>query len=316
MQRSATAVDWLVFSALGFAWGSSYLFIKIGVETLPPLTLVAGRLAIGAAVLAAVMLARRAALPRRASIYGHLVVLSLLGIVIPFTLISWGEQTIDSGLAAILNGSVPLFALVMAALFLSDEPITVNRAAGLAVGFVGVVAVTSPGFGSGLGGTLPGEIALMVATVSYAAAGVYARRTLSGVAPLVNAFFEVGIAFVITALLAAGIGNPLPNPIDGSTVLAVTWLGLVGSGLAFLAFFFLLGRLGAARTSMVAYLLPVVGIALGVAVRGEVVTPVVLVGMALVIGGVFLVNRPSRRAASAPEPVESVAPGAECVQAD
>lgn len=293
MQRPATAAVWLVFGALGFAWGSSYLFIKIGVETLPPLTLVAGRLAIGAAVLLAVWAVRRPPLPRQASIYGHLVVQALLGIVIPFGLISWGEQTIDSGLAAIINGSVPLFALVMAALVLADEPITVNRSVGLAVGFVGVVVVTSPSFATGLGGTVPGEMALIGASISYAAAGVYARRMLSGVAPLVNALFEVGFAFLVTLGLVGAIGNPLPNAIDGGTIFSVAWLGLVGSGLAFLAFFYLLGHLGATRTAMVAYLLPVVGIVLGVLVRGEEATPAAIAGMALVIAGVALVNRRS-----------------------
>ena len=107
-QRNAQ-LDWLIFVALGIAWGSSYLFIKIGVETLAPFTLVASRLAIGTAVLALVLRLSRQGLPRRRSVYGHLVVVALLGIVIPFSLITWGEQSIDSALAAILNGSVPLF---------------------------------------------------------------------------------------------------------------------------------------------------------------------------------------------------------------
>ncbi len=306
MQRSATALDWLVFAALGVAWGSSYLFIKIGVETLQPLDLVAGRLAIGTAVLAVFLLAQRQALPRSASVYGHLVMQALLGIVIPFTLITWGEQSIDSGLAAILNGTVPLFAVVMAALVLADEPFTANKGIGLLVGFLGVVAVTSPSFASGLGGSLPGEAALMIATVSYAAAGVYARRFLSGIAPLVNAFFEVGFAFAISLALALAF-EPLPTGLDGSSLLAVGWLGLVGSGLAFLAFFHLLGRMGAAGTTQVAYLLPVVGVVLGAAVRGEPVTPVVIGGMALVLVGVALANRPSRSAVR-PSAVEFAPP--------
>src|SRR5437879_1243063 len=105
-------LDWLIFAALGIAWGSSYLFIKIGVETLEPFTLIAGRLAIGTAVLAAVLRVSGQGLPRSRSVYGHLVVMALVGVVIPFSLITWGEQSIDSAFAAILSGSGPLFAIL------------------------------------------------------------------------------------------------------------------------------------------------------------------------------------------------------------
>ncbi len=122
MPKRSTPVEWLVFLALGIAWGSSYLFIKIGVETLTPFTLVAGRLAIGAGVLAVAMAVTRQALPPNRSVYLHLLVVAMLGIVIPFFLITWGEQSIDSGLASILNGTVPLFAIVMAAMVLREQP--------------------------------------------------------------------------------------------------------------------------------------------------------------------------------------------------
>ncbi len=285
-----TPIEWLVFLALGVAWGSSYLFIKIGVETLTPFTLVAGRLAIGAFVLALVMRIRRQPMPTQRSTYWHLVVVALLGIVIPFSLITWGEQTIDSGLAAVLNGTVPLFAIVLAALVLADEPITVNRLAGLVVGFVGVVVLTSPGLADGFGGSLPGQVALIGASISYAAAGVYARRTVRGVPALTSAFLEVGFAFLISVVLAAAFGSPWASSIKPETVFSVAWLGLIGSGLAFLAFFYLLERWGATRTALVAYLLPVVGLILGVLVLQEAVSLPVLLGTGLIIGGIALAN--------------------------
>src|SRR5438105_4538889 len=288
-QRNAQ-IDWLIFPALGIAWGSSYLFIKIGVETLAPFTLVASRLAIGTAVLALVLRLSRQGLPRRRSVYGHLVVVALLGIVIPFSLITWGEQSIDSALAAILNGSVPLFAIVLAALVLPDEPITVNRLVGLLIGFGGVVVLTSPNLRAGLSSSLLAELALIGSAVAYGAAGVYARRYVRDVPPLTNAFLEVGFAFVISLGLAVAFGNPLATHIEASSVLAVVWLGLVGSGLAYLAFFWLLSRWGATRTSTVAYLLPVVGLALGLVVRHEQVTLLTLVGTAMVLSGVALAN--------------------------
>ena len=304
--RRATPVEWLVFLALGVAWGSSYLFIKIGVETLTPFTLVAGRLAIGAAVLALVIRLRRQVMPVKRSTYGHLLVVALLGIVIPFSLITWGEQTIDSGLAAILNGTVPLFAIVLAALVLADEPITVNRLIGLVVGFIGVVVLTSPGLTEGFGGSLPGQLALIGASISYAAAGVYARRTVRGVPALTSAFLEVGFAFLITLVLAAAFGSPWMSRVEPEAVFSVAWLGLIGSGLAFLAFFYLLERWGATRTALVAYLLPVVGIILGVLVLQETLSLPMLIGTALIIGGIALANsRYGHRRLAGRRPVEA-----------
>ncbi len=316
MTRRPTPLEWLVFFALACAWGSSYLFIKIGIESLTPLTLVAARVAIGAMVLAVVMRLTRQALPRERRVYGHMVVVALLGIVIPFTLITWGEQTIDSGLAAILTGTVPLFAIILAALVLHDEPITVNRLVGLVVGFAGLVVLTSPSFGSGPGGTLPGVLALIGSSVSYGAAGVYARRTVSDVPPLTNAFLEVGFAALITLALALALDDPFATRIEASTVLSVAWLGLIGSGLAFLAFFYLLGRWGATRTSLVAYVMPVVGVVLGVIVLRETVSLPVLIGMALIIAGVALANsqfgqrRLLGRGAPAADPAEAPQPPA------
>jgi drug/metabolite transporter (DMT)-like permease len=290
MTNRATPVEWLVFAALGVAWGSSYLFIKIGVETLTPFTLVAGRLAIGAAVLAVVMKASGARMPAQRAAYGHLLVVALLGIVIPFSLITWGEQSIDSGLAAILNGTVPLFAIVFAAMVLTDEPITVNRLVGLLAGFAGIIVLTSPGLDRMAAGSLQGELALIGASISYAATGVYARRFVRDVAPLPSAFLEVGYAFLIVLPLAFVFERPLDTDVQASTLLSVAWLGLVGSGLAFLAFFYLLGRWGATRTALVAYVMPVVGIVLGVLVLREVVSMPMLGGTALIIGGIALAN--------------------------
>jgi drug/metabolite transporter (DMT)-like permease len=290
MTNRATPVEWLVFGALGVAWGSSYLFIKIGVETLTPFTLVAGRLAIGAAVLAVVMKASGTRMPAQRAAYGHLLVVALLGIVIPFSLITWGEQSIDSGLAAILNGTVPLFAIVFAAMVLPDEPITVNRLIGLLAGFAGIIVLTNPGLARMSAGSLQGELALVGASISYAATGVYARRFVRDVAPLPSALLEVGYAFLIVLPLAFIFERPLDTDVQASTLLSVAWLGLVGSGLAFLAFFYLLGRWGATRTALVAYVMPVVGIVLGVLVLREVISLPMLVGTALIIGGIALAN--------------------------
>ena len=281
-----SAIDWAVFMALGAMWGSSYLFIKIGVETITPFTLVALRLAIGAALLAVVVLLTRPAMPRSPRMIGHLLVLSVFSVVLPFTLITVAEQSVSSSLAAILTSTVPLFTIVIAAVALHDERITVNRVIGLAIGFAGVVTITG---GPGSGGELVPQVALLGAATSYAVGAVYGRRTVTGLAPIVPAASQVTFAFAISALLALVFEDPFGLSYTPVAVGAVLWLGIFGSGLAYLAFFRLLRAWGATRTTLVSYLMPVVGIALG-ALIGEPVTVAMIVGTVLVIGGIGLVN--------------------------
>lgn len=289
--ESSTA-NWLLFLALGGMWGSSYLFIKFGVETLTPLTLVAGRLAFGAVLLLAVVGLSREPLPRTPRMYGHFVVMACVNIVIPFALITWAEESVDSALAAILTSALPLFVIVIAAVFLHDEPITVNRLVGLGVGFLGVVLLVVRNLGA-RGSDLAGELALIAAALSYAIGAVYARRNVRGLRPMIPAMFQVVFAFLIAASLALVFERPFGLHWTATALGSIAWLGIFGSGLAYLVNFRLLRDWGATRTSLVAYLLPVVGIVLGVAVRGEAIGLPVLVGTALVIAGVALVN--SRR---------------------
>jgi drug/metabolite transporter (DMT)-like permease len=293
MTAPSSRLDWLLFILLGFFWGSSYLFIKIGVdEGLPPFTLITLRLAIGFLLLATVVGIAREPLPRDPRTYGHLIVMGAVNIAIPFSLITWAELTVDSALAAILTAPVPLFVIVIAAIFLRDERITINRLAGLVVGFIGVAILVGFDPASLAAGDLTGEIALLGATLSYACGAVYARRNIRGLRPMIPAIFQVSFALIMVGVLAFVFERPtdvIPR-MSLEAVFAVVWLGLLGSGLAYLVFFRLLGRWGATRTSMVAYLLPVYGITLGALVLNEPIDARLLIGTALVIGGIALVN--------------------------
>jgi drug/metabolite transporter (DMT)-like permease len=298
---------WLLFLALGFMWGSSYLFIKLAVDDFGTYTLVALRLAVGAALLWAVVLATRQALPREPRIYGHLFVMGLVNIVIPFVLITWAEQSVDSSLAAILTAPVPLFAIVIAPFFLHDEPIRVNGVVGLLVGFVGVVILTSRDLSIG-DSDLSGEIALLGAAFSYAVGAVYARRNMRGVQPLIPAVFQVSFALLVSGLIALVLERPWEAQPDTEAIFSILWLGIVGSGLAYLVVFRLFAAWGATRTTMVAYVIPVVGILLGYFVLAEPVDVRLLIGTALVVGGVALVNSPYGRRrlyGRVPPPVEA-----------
>lgn len=281
--------NWLIFLALGLMWGSSYLFIKLAVDDFGTFTLVALRLAIGAALLWVVVGLTNQALPRERRLYGHLVVMALANVVIPFALITWAEQSVDSSIAAILTSAVPLFAIVIAPIFLHDEPIRVNGVAGLLVGFIGVLVLTSRDLAIA-GSDLTGEIALLGAALSYAVGAVYSRHNMRGVAPLIPAVVQVTFALLISGTIAILFEHPWTARPDGEAIFSIVWLGVVGSGFAYLAVFRLLASWGATRTTMVAYVIPVVGIVLGYLVLSEPIDGRLLVGTALVIAGVGLVH--------------------------
>jgi len=281
--------NWLLFLALGFMWGSSYLFIKLAVDDFGTFTLVALRLAVGAALLWIAIRIAGQALPREPRIYGHLVVMAVVNIVIPFVLITWAEQSVDSSIAAILTSAVPLFAIVIAPLFLHDEPIRVNGVAGLGIGFVGVIVLTSNEL-SLTDSDLTGEIALLGAALSYAVGAVYSRRNMRGIPPMIPAVFQVTFALLISGAIALVVERPWEARPDLEAVFSILWLGVLGSGLAYLAVFRLFASWGATRTTLVAYLIPVWGIILGFLVLAEPIDGRLLVGTALVIGGMALVN--------------------------
>ena len=289
---TSSRLDWGLFLVLGVIWGSSYLFIKIGLDAgLPPFTLVMLRLLIGFALLATIVAAAHERLPRDARTYGHLVVTSVLSMALPFLLITGAEQTVDSTLAATLAAAIPLVVIPVAAVTLRTEPITPNKVIGVLVGFVGVAVLV--GFDPAtLVSRTPGpELALVAATISYAIGGVYARRNIRGMRPMIPAVFQVGFALAIVAVLAFALERPLETPISAGALFAVVWLGLLGSGIAYLVFFRLLERWGATRTSLVAYVVPVVGIILGGAVLHEAIDGRLLGGAALIVGGIVLVDR-------------------------
>lgn len=286
MAQPSSRIDWFLFALLGAIWGSSFLFIKIGVGYLGPLELVGFRLFFGATTLAAIVLLAREPLPRDRRTIANLLFLAVFNTVVPFSLITWGEQSIPSGIAAILNATVPLFTVVVAAVAIG-EAATARRILGLLVGFAGVVIVVSRNVGSG---SIEGELAVTAAACSYACAIVYARRHLGHLRPMVIAIGQVGLALPIVTAMALLFEHPWTVPLRPEPVLATLWLGALGSAVAYLISFRLLARWDATRASMVTYLLPIVGVTLGAVVLGEQVDARIVVGVALIVGGVAAVN--------------------------
>ena len=285
------ARDWVTFWTLGLIWGSSFLWIKIALDNVGPFTLVAWRLLIGIAGLAVVVLIRRPTFPRERRIYGMLALLGLTNTALPFVLISWGEQSIDSAVASILNGTVPLFAMVIAHFALKDDRMTPARVAGLILGFLGVIVLMSGELAPGeirAGGL--GQLAVLVAAILYAFSSVFARKNLHGLSPVVQSFVPLLVADLFIWTGAVAIEAPVMAPTTGLTWFALVWLGLLGSCVAYLLLFTLLHRVGPTRATMVTYVFPVVGLVLGIVFLQEPVTLSLLIGAAMVVAGILVVN--------------------------
>ena len=309
--RSDARALWLIFATLSMAWGSSYLFIKIGLdEGLPPLSLVGFRLWIASLFLVVVLKLTGGRLPASRAVLGRLMLLGLINVAIPFSLITWGELWIPSALASILNGLVPLFTIVLASLVLHDEPMTTNRLLGLLIGFAGAVLLLAPRLGEGTGPIDPtmallGELAVVVASLSYSCSAIFIRRSISGrplvddprrgprpLTPVETALPQCVTAALMISTLSIVFERPsgLQFPPTLPAWFAVGWLGIIGSGIAYLLFFRLISAWGATRTTLVTYIMPIVGIALGFIVLGERLDIAELFGAALIIGGLVLAN--------------------------
>ena len=283
--------EWGAFSLLGLIWGSSFLWIKIAVSEIGPFTLVAFRLLFGLVGLLVIMRLQKQSFPRDRRVLLAYLFMGAFNTALPFTLISWGETRIDSGLASILNGTVPLFTIVIAHFWLHDEKITLPRIAGLFVGFIGVVVLVSrdlePG---GLGGNLWGQIAVIAASICYATAITFSRKHLRNQPPVVQSTMILLIADAFLWIATPLAERPMHLPALPITWFALAWLGLLGSCLAYLLFFYLINAWGPTRASLVTYVFPVIGLILGIIFRQEAVDRELIFGSLLIVGGIVVVN--------------------------
>jgi drug/metabolite transporter (DMT)-like permease len=281
---------WIAFVLLSLAWGSSYLFIRIGLRQLSPVSLVAMRLFIATIGILAIDVARRQNLriPWRGVFM--IAIMSAFSTSIPFLLISWGEETVPSGLAAVLNSTVPIFSVLLAGLVLQDEPITLPRIGGVVVGFAGILLLISGDLThNGVHWTsILGQIAIVGASACYAIGAVLVRKTLRGISATTIATYALGITAVETGLISLIFSRPPLTSLHSSSLGAVIWLGLVGSALGYILYYVIIENWGASRGTLVTYMLPPVGLALGVIFLGEALTWRILAGSALVILGVVL----------------------------
>lgn len=282
--------DLLEMFLLSAVWGASFILIQLAGVDLPPVWVAVGRLAFGSAFLWMALRLGQHKLPP-ARLLPPLVVVAILNNAIPFCFFPWGEQTVPSNIAAILNATTPIWALLLG-LITGATKATRLTGAGVVLGFLGVLGVVyghAAGRASGTpaGGYLLGVILIAAASFSYGAGAVLAKRWLQGVEPVVIATFQLTLAGLV--LLPLAVFGPHPAALHWKSVAAVTVLGVLGSGLAYLLFFRLLATISSTRTVAVTYLLPIWGLFWGF-VAGEQIRWTALAGVVIVLAGLILLN--------------------------
>lgn len=275
---------------LGVVWGADFLFIKIALRDLSPLMVVEGAMLLGALGLLLVVALLRLTLPRSPGRWLDIAVMAALTNLIPLSLVAWGEQHIDSGMAAVLSSTMPLFIVVVAAFAVPEEEMTLGKIAGLAIGFVGVAVFSGGDLLDITSSSALAVIAVIGAAASWGLAAVFARVRLRDEHPLVLSASILVVSALLLAPIVGAIDRPAGLSLGLKSGLSVLAFGLMGTGLAYVGYFWLLDRVGAIKTSLVSYIIPVTGLFLGWAVLAEAVDASALVGLALIVGGIALVS--------------------------
>jgi drug/metabolite transporter (DMT)-like permease len=265
------------------------MWIKIAVQEIGPITLVAFRVLFGLLFGVVVIFIQRIQWPRTLQGWIPLLVLGIGNIAIPFFLISWGEQSIDSAVASILNATVPLFTILIAHYLLHDDKMTWPKVLGLLLGFAGVVILMSKDIGDSLGSVL-GQLAVVLASAFYAGGAVYARKTTQHMPGIMRSAGPLLPATVVMWLATFLVESPVEIPQLGITWIALLFLGILGSGFAFVLSYYLIHEIGPTRTSMVTYLFPLGGVILGVAFLNEELSWQLLVGAVLIVLSLAVAN--------------------------
>ncbi len=288
------ALELVLLGLLAALWGASYSFIKVGVETIPPVTLIAARTLIAGGLLLVVMRARRLHFPRDRKLWLRFMVQACLNSVVPFTLIAWAEQTVDAGLATILNSTSPIFTFLLAVVLVRHEAMSLRKALGLLAGLTGIGLIVGVEALGGLGRELTAQLAIVFATICYAGAAIFGRG-FKGLDPLLPAAGSMlcGAAILVPASLA--IDRPWALAPSLESVLALIALSVFSTALAFTIYFRLLHTLGSVGTTSQAYLRVPIGVAIGVLFLGETLSATAWVGLACVVAGVAAITVPPRR---------------------
>jgi drug/metabolite transporter (DMT)-like permease len=288
---------------LSILWGASYAFIRIGVDTIPPLTLIAARTLIAGGVLAAIIRWRGLGWPTDSATWRRFLVQACLNSVVPFTLIAWAEQTTEAGLATILNSTSPIFTFLLTALITRHEAVTTRKLFGVAAGITGISLVVGVEALGGLGHELWAQVAIIAATICYAGAAIFGK-SFKGLDPMLPAAGSLiaGAAIMIPAALA--IDHPWTLTPSARSMLALLALSVFSTALALVIYFRLVQTLGSVGATAQSYLRVPVGVAIGVVALGERLSSTAWLGLACVVAGVIAMTWPARPLRAIPDAAE------------
>ncbi|MBX3062650.1 MAG: EamA family transporter [Anaerolineae bacterium] len=284
--------NWILFGLLGLIWGSSFLLIKIGVGEFGAFPLVATRIGLASLAFIVTLIATRRKLPTDRKTWLSLAFVGFLNTALPFLLITWGEETIDSGLAGVLNSTVPLFSMGIAHVALQDDKIHFGKVVGLIGGFAGIMLLLLRTSEPNHQNSLAGQVAVLLAALCYAISAVYIRRNLRHVESIVTAGTTLTFGAIYTIVATLLFVHPLPDltAISSNAILAVVVLGFLNTFIAYIISFHLNYAWGASRSTTVTYLMPPVSLILGIIFYHEPFDIRLFLAAGLIIGGVLMAN--------------------------
>lgn len=289
-QKSMSGRAWAELFFLGLIWGAVFLAARLALDEVGVLTAVAHRTFWAALVLWMAVFWMRLPVPRTAGVWGAFAVMGLLNNIIPFTLLNWSQLHIESGLASIFNATTAVFGVVVAAMFFADERLTLRKSLGVAVGFAGVATAIGLDSLMRFDITSIAQIAALAATLSYAFAGVWARKRLAGLKPQVAAAGMVTCSALITLPAAWVVDGPFSLSLSPVTWGALGYLSVVATAAAYLLYYRVLGMAGSGNLMLVTLLIPPLAILLGAVVLNETLSPNAFIGFGLLALGLVILD--------------------------
>jgi len=292
-KTAGNAREYALLVVLAILWGASYAFIRLGVATIPPVTLIAARTLIGGALLFAILAVRGCAMAVDAATWRRFMFQAVLNSVVPFTLIAWAEQTVEAGLATILCSTSPVFTFLITFAITRHEPVTIAKLFGVVAGIGGICLIVGVEALSGIGKALVADLALIAATLCFAGAAIFGRRfgSLDPMVPAAGSMLCGSMVLVPISLVAERPWTIVPST---TSVMALIALSVLSTAFAFVLYFRLVRTLGSIGVTAQAYLRVPVGVAIGIAFLGESLGPSALIGLAGVIAGVAAMIVPVR----------------------
>jgi drug/metabolite transporter (DMT)-like permease len=293
-QTPGLAKEVALLAILATLWGASYTFIRIGVETIPPITFIAARTLIAGGLLLAIIKMRGLSLPKDPAIWKRFFIQACINSVIPFTLIAWAEQSVNAGLATILNSTTPIFAFLLTALITRHEPVTGRKLFGTIAGVAGISLIIGMEAFQGAGKELTAQLAIVVATISYAVAAIFGRG-FKGLDPMMPAAGSMICGAMILIPVSMIVDQPWTITPSAGSIMALLGLSIFSTALAFVIYFRLIHTLGSVSTTAQAYLRVPIGVGIGVIFLGETLAHTAWLGLAFVVIGVAAMTFPPRK---------------------